>query len=434
MIARSRPFRKNLTRSVAIVAIVLVFQSTTFSVVAQLAKHVPNGSPVIPGVSGFGLDAIGGKGGRVMVVSNLNAQGSGSLREAIEADGPRIVVFEVAGVIDLDKRSLRIRNPFITIAGYTAPSPGVTLVRGGIAIGTHEVIIQHLKIRPGTAGESLDGPGDWSPDGISTGSGAYNVVIDHCSTTWAVDENLSASGPRFEGKDVDEWRKNTSHKVTISNCIIANGLNRNVYGKYKHSKGTLIHDNATEILLYGNLYANNVDRHPLVKGGAQVAIVNNLVFNPVKNVVHYGMIAGQWRGHEIVRGLMSVVANYYELGPDSEKDIPIMKFQGEPVDIYWQSNYVKAAGPVNLFTGRGNFVSAPPIWPQGLVPIPPDEVKGYVLENAGAFPWDRDPIDKMIISDVRQGRGRIISSETDMGGYPVVKPVYRKFKAEEWRF
>ncbi len=419
----------------------LPLATVLFLFVSASAPAQPSGNatqyglPVLPNVNGFGNDAVGGKGGKVIIVNNLHSEGEGSLRAAIDAEGPRIVVFDVAGVIDLDRNNLSIRNPFITIAGHTAPSPGITLIKGGIGISTHEVIVQHLRVRSGWAGSDMNipaGSGAWSPDCITTGRGAYNVIIDHCSTSWGVDETLTASGPRFEGENVEEWRKNTSHRIIISNCIIANGINRNIYGKYRHSKGTLIHDNATEILLYGNLYANNVDRHPLVKGGAQAAIVNNYVFNPVKNVVHYGMITGQWRGHEIVTGLMSVVGNVYELGPDSEKDIPILKIQGEPLDIYWRSNDVKSDKPVNLVAGTGNFVTAPPVWPQGLVPMPTEAVKGYVLENAGAFPWDRDSIDRMIIDDVRQRRGRIISTEEEMGGYPVVKPVRRAFDPSEW--
>jgi len=191
----------------------------------------------------------------------------------------------VAGVIDLKGNPISIQNPFVTISGQTAPSPGITLIRGGISITTHDVILQHLKIRPGDGGKGK-GSG-WEKDGIATGKGAHHVFINHCSTTWATDENLSASGPRFEGETLEEWRKNTSHHITISHCLIAEGLSESSHAKGEHSKGTLIHDNATEILLYGNLYANNMDRHPLCKGGSQVVIANNYIFNPGREVFHY---------------------------------------------------------------------------------------------------------------------------------------------------
>ena len=152
----------------------------------------------------------------------------------MEADGPRIVVFEVGGVIDLGKSTLSIRNPYVTVAGQTAPSPGITIIKGGIGIQTHNVILQHLRVRPGEAGGAKKS--GWEVDAIAAGSGAHNVVIDHCSTSWATDENLSASGERFSGTTVEQWRKGTSHRVTISHCIIAEGLDRSTHGKGRTPK------------------------------------------------------------------------------------------------------------------------------------------------------------------------------------------------------
>src|SRR5512133_92181 len=132
-------------------------------VLSQNTDRSLNVNPVFPGLKGFGLDTKGGQGGRIIRVTNLNGDGPGSLSDAVKAAGPRIVVFEIAGVIDLKGRSIGILNPYITIAGHTAPSPGITLIRGGINIGAHEVIIQHLKVRPGEAGkEKRSG---WDVDG-----------------------------------------------------------------------------------------------------------------------------------------------------------------------------------------------------------------------------------------------------------------------------
>lgn len=295
--------------------------------------HLHYGLPVLPGVSGFGLDAIGGKGGKIISVTNLNPEGKGSFAEAIVAKGPRIIVFEVGGVIDLNGKSLQIKDPFITIAGQTAPSPGITLIKGELGISTHEVIIQHIRVRPGEAGHAKKS--GWEADGISTSRGAYNVIIDHCSTSWATDENLSASGPQFDGADPEQWRKNTSHRVTISNCIIANGLSHSTHAKGEHSKGTLIHDNATDILIYGNLYANNVDRHPLCKGGSQTVITNNFISNPGKAVISYALVKEEWGDHEWITGKMTVEGNYIEYGlqplPKYLSDIleDLLKYSGK---------------------------------------------------------------------------------------------------------
>jgi hypothetical protein len=394
-----------------------------------LNEPVSYGLPVLPGVSGFGLETVGGKGGRIIVVKNLNKSGEGSFAEAIAAQGPRIIVFEVAGVIDLELQSLRIRNPYVTIAGQTAPSPGITLIKGGINIKTHDVIIQHIRVRPGEAGQPKKG--GWEVDGIATSGGAYNVIIDHCSATWATDENISASGPRFDGNTLDEWRKNTSHRVTISNCIIAYCLSNSTHAKGEHSKGTLIHDNAMEILVYGNLYANNVDRHPLCKGGSQVAIVNNYIYNPVRAVFHYALNRGEWEGHEWVTGKMNVEGNYVEYGPNTSEKIAAGSFTG-PVEVYWKDNFIVPKGFGREFNGNPTFTEQRTLWPRGLEPLPASAVKDRVLENAGAFPWDRDEIDRKIIESIKAGKGSIIDSEVEMGGYPVVKPVYRKFNANEW--
>ncbi len=154
----------------------------------------------------------GGAGGRILRVTTLDDSGPGSLRAAIEADGARMVVFEMGGVIDMRGQELRIKNPFITIAGQTAPNPGITIIKAAMNIATHDVIIQHLMIRPGEFGRTKKSGGD--QDGISTVRGARDVIVDHCSLSWATDENLSISGPRFDGASPAEWRKNTSHNIT----------------------------------------------------------------------------------------------------------------------------------------------------------------------------------------------------------------------------
>jgi hypothetical protein len=386
------------------------------------------GIPVLPGVSGFGLDTRGGQGGKIIVVKNLNPNGEGSLAEALAYDGPRIIVFEVAGYIDLNKKSLKIKNPYITIAGQTAPAPGITLIKGGLGIGTHDVIVQHIKVRPGEAGGVKKG--GWEVDGIGT-DGAYDVIIDHCSTSWSTDENLSASGPRFEGKNQDEWRQNTSHKITISNCIIAQGLSNSTHSKGEHSKGSLIHDNATEILVYGNLYADNVERNPFFKGGVQGSIVNNFIYNPGKAAIHYALVESEWEGHEWITGKMSVEGNYIEYGPNTSEKIAAGKFYG-PVEVYWKDNMIVTKNPVKEFSGNPIIVEKRPVWPYGLVPYPASEVKKLVLQTAGAFPWARDEIDKMIIAGARNGNGKIIDCESEAGGYPIVKPAYKKFNPEDW--
>lgn len=408
--------------------------------------------------SGFGIDTRGGFGGDLLIVSNLSRYGKGSLAEAIDFEGPRTIVFEVAGYIDLQGNSLEITNPYLTILGQTAPSPGVTLINGGINIKTNDVVIQHLKVRPGDRGQTRES--GWEVDGLATSKGAYNVIVDHCSFSWATDENLSVGGPRFDGENVEEWRNNTSHRITYSNCIIAQGLSFSSHSKGEHSKGTLVHDNATDILIFGNLYAHNVERSPLIKGGAQCAIINNFIYNPGNAAIHYNLSPSEWKGHDWICGEMSVVGNYIEFGQNSSENISAANLRG-PLEIFWKDNYVskinrekvdestivysnkfiedKTASITDLLnrtnyktSGLEKLVDSPPIWPEGLIPIPSSQVKKYVLNTAGAFPWDRDKIDQKLIDDIKAKKGKIINSEIQIGGYPQIEPIFRKFEPDKW--
>lgn len=394
----------------------------------SLRETLHYGLPVLQDFTGFGLDSKGGYGGKIIKVTNLNKEGNGSFAEAIQFNGPRIIVFEIAGIINLERKSLRIVNPYVTIAGQTAPFPGITIIQGGISILTNDVILQHIKVRPGEAGQKKKS--GWEVDAISLSGGAYNVIVDHCSVTWATDENLSASGPRFEGANPDEWRKNTSHKVIFSNCIIAEGLSNSTHSKGEHSKGSLIHDNVTEILIIGNLYANNMQRNPLFKGGVHGLVINNFIYNPGNAAIQFRLVPEEWEGHDWITGKMVNVGNLIEHGPDT-RSTSGGSFRG-PVEVYWKDNKIKSKADVKELSGNYTLLENSPFWPQGLIPKHADEVKDWVLKNAGAFPWERDDVDKRIIAEVKVGEGKIINSEKEVGGYPKFKPVYRKFNVDEW--
>ncbi len=385
-----------------------------------------------PGAWGWAAATPGGRGGQILRVTNLRASGPGSLREALEAEGPRIVVFEVGGVIDLGKSTLSIKNPYVTAAGQTAPSPGITIIKGGIGIQTHDVILQHLRVRPGETGAAKKS--GWEVDAIATGSGAHDVVIDHCSTSWATDENLSASGERFSGATVEEWRKGTSHRVTISHCIIAEGLDHSTHGKGEHSKGSLIHDNATDIAVIANLYASNGQRNPYFKGGARGVVVNNLIDNPGSAAIHYGLQLGEWGLRPWVAGQIAIVGNVMKHGPDTRAGLALFSTNGTPCEVFLDDNraFDRAGNPVRSTLGDYTAKDSPPTWPTGLQSIPASEVKQYVLANAEARPWDRDAVDCRIIQQVRDGKGKIPDSEQEVGGYPNLPETHRKFDASQW--
>lgn len=390
-----------------------------------------------PGAQGWAARTPGGRGGAVIRVTTLAADGPGSLREALATKGPRIVVFEVGGVIDLGLRAIKIREPFLTVAGQTAPSPGITLIRGGVDVATHDVVIRHLRIRPGEGGLAKGSGTDF--DAISTQAGARDVIIDHCSLTWSTDENLSASGPRFGGSTPDEWRAATSHRITFSNNLIAEGLAYSTHAKGEHSKGSLIHDNVTDVLIVGNLYAHNRERNPLFKGGARGVVANNLIYDPGPRAIHYNLIAREWVDQAFQVGEIAVLGNVLRAGPSTPAGLALLMVGGSgDVRVHERDNIAVdwAGKPLPLrgsyTTGPARILAAPAPRVPGLALMPARDVQDSVVRTAGARPWDRDPVDERIIANVIEGRGAIIDSEQQVGGYPQVEPTRAPFDPQAW--
>lgn len=388
-------------------------------------------------VKGWAADTRGGSGGAIVRVTNLNPAGEGSFAAAAAADGARIIVFEVGGVIDLQGATIRIDKPFVTIAGQTAPDPGITFVRGGFTVATHDVIVQHIAVRPGENGNSKKS--GWDVDGLSA-TGAHNVIVDHCSFSWATDENLSASGHRFNGKTPDAWHTGTSHRVTFSHNIIAEGLRHSTHKKGEHSKGMLIHDNAEMILLYGNLFSSNYERSPLVKGGARVAVVNNLIHNPGARAIHYNLIAHEWGERAPRTGYVTMVGNVYRAGRDTLAQTPLFSLGGAgDVSVFMQDNIaVDGNGNALPMTGRYTAANARILktatayMPAGLLPLAANALENTIYASAGMRPWARDAVDFKILSDVAEGRGQIVDSEAESSGYPAYQATRKPFDPNQW--
>jgi pectate lyase len=365
----------------------------------------------------------GGGGGKIIPVTNLQSSGAGSFREAVSTAGPRIIVFEVGGVIDLDKEHITIDEPFLTIAGQTAPSPGITFIRGSIIIYAHDVIIRHIMIRPGDAGQPKKK--GWEPDGMTTvGGKAYNVLIDHCSATWSVDENISVSGP------VPNTWENTSHRVIISNCLIAEGLSHSTHSSGEHSKGSLIHDNCRDITVIRNLYADNNQRNPYYKTAATGIIANNLVYNPGIHAIRTHWVEDEWEGaQEPPVAKISIIGNVLIPGKDTRARAFII---ADHAELYIRDNVIRDnKTDIPMTTGTFEELDAPPVWHDDLEIMDPDKVMEYVLSHAGARPAHRDPIDQRIINSVTDKTGKIIDSQEEAGGYPVYDSVYRELKIPE---
>jgi hypothetical protein len=380
----------------------------------------------------------GGAGGRIIRVTTLAADGPGSLRAAIRAKGPRIIVFEVGGVIDLGRTGLDINNPFLTIAGQTAPAPGITIIKGGIDIKTTDVKIQHIRVLTGADGQAKRS--GWEADALSTVRAA-RVVIENCTFLWGIDENMSASGPRFTGETVEEWRAGTSHDIVFRLNLAAEGLADSSHPKGEHSKGSLVHDNATGIVFDRNIWAHNVERSPLVKGGAQVLMVNNLIYNPQRRAVHYNLMDLEWAGRTPVTGEITAVGNVLRGGNDTDPGLPFLMLGGVgDLAFYGRDNLAvdRLGSPLPLFGRYGNTAArlitakAPLASLDGYAILPAVEVETTLLATAGARPWDRGSEELRVLFFIAEGRGEVIDDESEVGGYPKVEPTAAPFVEAEW--
>ncbi|MCZ8521600.1 MULTISPECIES: pectate lyase family protein [Paenibacillus] len=410
--------KRNLFRN--LVASILIFASLLTA--AGAAPQAAAAAAVFPGAQGYGVDSPAGRGGAVLKVTNLNADGPGSFKAALETKGPRIIVFEVGGVIDLNKKTLVAAEPYVTIAGQTAPSPGITFIRGGLQIKTHDVLMKHIRFRMGDAG-AAKGSG-YEPDVSTYGANAYHIVIDHCSFAWGVDETLSASGPRFDGPS------GTSRKLTFSNNIIAEGLHDSVHEKGPHSMGTLIHDYVNDAALVGNLFAHNDERNPWFKGFATGVIVNNVIHNPGKWAIRLGYVPGEWTSSSITpQGpKVSIVGNYMKHGADTVSGLGLVGTNSNSGEAYLADNKAldRTGKAVPQTFGGVKLLGIKPSWPSsGLTVRPSGEVLSYVTQHAGARPKDRDTVDRRIVTDTLNGTGRILDSQNEVGGYPSAAPAYR---------
>jgi hypothetical protein len=378
------------------------------------------GAPGTP-FAGFGQDSKGGSGGAVIRVTTLAATGPGSLSEALSTSGPRIIVFEVGGIIDLNRARLTIAEPFVTVAGQTAPPPGITLIRGGMTVTTHDVRIQHLRFRMGDAGDTAST--GFEPDMTTTGADAYDIVFDHCSIAWGVDENLSVSGPRLDGPEA------TSRRVTLSNNIIAEGLHDSVHEKGVHSMGTLIHDYCTDVAVVGNLYAHNFERNPWFKGFARGVIVNNLIYNPGKWAMRLGPVVSEWEGSGITPQppAVSVVGNVMRYGVDTIASLPMVGTNSSGSAYVEDNLSFTTSGSAAPITGAGvTVLDQKPAWPAGLIARPASQVEEWVLAHAGARPKERDAVDQRLLADFKARKGALVNGQTDVGGYPSAEPTTRK--------
>ncbi len=374
--------------------------------------------PVIPGASGFGMETPAGRYGKVIRVTNLNASGPGSLKAcASDTDGARVCVFEVSGIIRITS-DMMIRYGRLTIAGQTAPSPGIMIRGAALRIQASDVLVQHIRVR---AGDDPNGPDPDNRDslkieGTSTRP-VKNIVIDHCSFSWAIDENASVWGPH--------------DNITVSNNIVAEPLNESLHkladgsGTQKHGFGVLLGSSASggRVTMVGNLLAHQVERNPLSRA-RELVFVNNLIYNRVN--MDYD---GQSEHYRTTK--TSLVGNVFIKGPSYERPTrPVfLRTAGTYVlpttsRVYLADNYADTGSSLSQLvtynggkTITGMVTSTLPVWNSGLSAQKTSSSNVYnrVLAYAGARPADRDSVDKRIVKNVKERRGGIINCVVNNG-------------------
>ena len=353
---------------------------------ASLLLALAPQNPALPPVTG-------GDGGVVIVIRSLDPL---ELQAAIDTPGPRTIQFAVGGVMDLQKHRFYVYEPHLTIDGSSAPEPGITMIRGGISIRTHDVKLRHLRVRPGDAGEA-QGSG-WEPDGIGLfGPAVTDVLIEHCSISWAVDENLAVSSSHAP--------TDSPQRITIRDCIVSEALDLSSHSEGPHSRGFLVRG-GHEVTVERCLFAHNARRNPVIRDGASGTIVNNLIYNPGTAAIH---LAG---GHA------SIVGNVLLFGPDTNPELVMVMGSGsvEVRDNLALDMQGEAAKVIAASLGRVQL--DPRIAPVVHASLAAKDVEAHVLLHAGARPSSRDEIDQRIVDDVVHRTGAIIDSQDDVGGYP----------------
>lgn len=357
--------------------------------------------PAFPGAEGYGSIATGGRGGKVIAVTNLNASGPGSLQAACNTEGPRIVVFRVSGTIDGD---IRISNDHMTIAGQTAPGDGIT-IKGNLGIDANDVVIRYLRVRTDHDGDAV--------------GGRYkkNIILDHVSASWSTDEIFSL----YHNEHVTiQWCMITEACARPDGSHRFGGIWGNNYGTYHH-----------------NLIAHNDSRNPRWASGCGYNDYrNNVLYNWGYQSCYGGEAhqRGDRRKPPIQFSTINMVANYYKPGPATKRSVrdriaePSARSDDDYGSWYAADNCVEGFPDATANNWMGvdgdKFKKLAEPWnAMAIQQQPPDAAYRAVLAHVGCSLPTRDSIDVRIINEVRDGAAAhgnngIIDSPADVGGWP----------------
>ena len=422
---------KRMRRLSSVVACGIIAVTTAGSAFAQSSAL-----PVFPGAVGFGTTTVAGSGrgtnpasATVIKVTNLNDSGTGSLRACMTASGPRTCVFEVAGYINLVTKIV-VKTPNLSVFGQTAPSPGIQVRDGSIVIQADDVLIQHIASRPGDrnlptdGGTGLkaserDGMGVW---GVSSSDPVERVVFDHVSITWGMDESFST----YTGVNSTADGTTPIKNVTISNSLIAEGLNNSNHGdtEGKHSMFSLLGSNSKNFTYYRNLVANSNGRHIRMKSNSDIEFANNYVYN-FANTSTSGY--NQWNmdyGSSGTGNRINFMNNFYKRGPTTaDTSSPVFYYSSltpTASKVYVSHNIGTNTRPTDSGSewliananGKGlpsSMQALTPAFPGSSAVanlVAPDALLSTLTPIVGARPWNRYPHDNRIINEVTSNTGK----------------------------
>ncbi len=368
-----------------------------------------------PGAEGYGQYTTGGRGGVVIEVTNLNDSGEGSLRAAIETNGPRTIVFKVSGTIELQS-NLNIKKGNVTIAGQTAPGDGICIRNYTVRVDTSNVIIRYMRFRMGDV-YAQENDAIWGRDN-------KDIIIDHCSMSWSTDEASSFYD---------------NENFTMQWCLVAESLNRSVHGKGDHGYGGIW--GGMGATFHHNLLAHHKSRNPRFQGSRYnstpetelVDYVNNVIYNWGDNSAYGGEGGNQ-----------NIRLNYYKYGPatsSSSKRYRIIEPSDTAGNWYVADNFVFGYPNITADNWSGGVQGSNSNYQKSkniTTPFPyasvqtqsPEVAYELVLENVGAVLPKRDVVDSRIVDEVRNqtatfgasfGAGTgIIDTQGDVGGWPLL--------------
>lgn len=387
--------------------------------------------PAFPGAEGGGAYTAGGRGGKVIVVTSLADEGPGTLREACEAGGARVIVFNVSGVIRL-KSQINLRAPYVTIAGQTAPGDGVCVTGASFLIDTHDVIIRHMRFRRGMQDVAFR-------DDALGGNAVGNIMIDHCSASWGLDENMSIYRHVYNRGEDGHGLKLPTVNITIQNSVFSEALDA-----YNHAFGATIGGHNS--MFCRNLFASNISRNCSVGMNGGFNLVNNVIYN--------------WWNRSVDGGdntsLFNIINNYYKPGPITPLDKPISyrilkpeagRDKSRPVSFgkaFVNGNIVEGNSKVTKNNWDGGVqvfdeahagehmanikVDQPFEMPHVSI-MDTEAAYGFVLDNVGANFPKRDAVDARVIKTVKTGKAIYAEDAPDF----VPKYVKRRLPADSYK-